>query len=133
MWEACFDAVGSEALGLEWDPSHLICMFIDPVQSLRRFGSRVYHVHAKDAKVHRDLLARNGTWSPMTIEHCFAGLGDTDWGACIKEMRRQGYNGDLNIEGWHDDVFRNRKNGPQREDEGLVISLRYLERFVVQD
>jgi len=99
MWEACFSEVGSDALGLEWDPSHLICLLIDPVENLRRFGSRVYHVHAKDAHVHRDLLARNGIFAPGTVEHCFPGLGDTDWGLAIKELVRQGYTGDLNIGG----------------------------------
>ncbi|MEP0766343.1 MAG: sugar phosphate isomerase/epimerase [Fimbriimonadia bacterium] len=133
MWEACFDAVGSNALGLEWDPSHLICMFIDPVQTLRKFGSRVYHVHAKDAKVNRDLLAANGVWSAGAIEHCFPGLGDTDWAECIKELRRQGYHGDLNIEGWHDAVYRDHPRGRKMEDEGLIIGLRHLEQFVVQD
>ncbi len=132
MWEACFDAVGSDALGLEWDPSHLVCMFIDPLQNLTRFGSRVYHVHAKDAKVHRFLLEREGIWARGVIEHCFAGLGDTDWGACIKELHRQGYTGDLNIEGWHDAVYRNHKDAKQMEDEGLINSLRHLEQFVVQ-
>jgi hypothetical protein len=48
-------------------------------------------------------------------------------------MRRQGYEGDLNIEGWHDDVFRDHKDGRRMEDEGLIIGLRCLEQFVVQD
>jgi sugar phosphate isomerase/epimerase len=133
MWEACFDAVGSDALGLEWDPSHLIGLLIEPVQTIRRFGSRIYHVHAKDAKVHRDLLSKDGLWSQGAIEHCFPGLGDTDWAACVKEMRRHGYHGDLNIEGWHDAVFRDHKDGRKMEDEGLIIGLRHLEQFVVQD
>jgi len=133
MWEAGFNAIPGDAIGLEWDPSHLVCMFIDPVESIRRFGSRIYHVHAKDAKVHKDLLARDGVWSRGAIEHCFPGLGDTDWAACVKELLRQGYTSDMNIEGWHDGVYRNFDDGPRREDEGLIISLRWLEQFVVQD
>jgi len=128
MWEAAFNEVPSDAIGLEWDPSHLICQFIDPVDTLRRFGKRVYHVHAKDAHVNKDILARYGIWYPGAIEHCFAGLGDTDWGLCIKELHRQGYKNDLNIEGWHDQVYRQEK-----EDEGLINSFKYLSRFVVQD
>ncbi len=128
MWEKAFNEVPSEALGLEWDPSHLICQFIDPVGTLRKFGKRVYHVHAKDAHVNRDLLAQYGIWYNGAVEHCFAGLGDTDWGLCIKELHRQGYANDLNIEGWHDLVYN--KN---YEDEGLINSLKYLSQFVVQD
>jgi len=105
MWEKAFDGVKSEAIGLEWDPSHLICQFIDPVVTIRKFGNRIYHVHAKDAHINRDILSQYGIWYPGAIEHCFAGFGDTDWNLCIKEMTRYGYKGDLNIEGWHDLLF----------------------------
>ncbi len=128
MWEKAFNEVPSEALGLEWDPSHLICQFIDPVATLRKFGKRVHHVHAKDAHVNRDILSEYGQWYNGSIEHCFAGLGDTDWGLCIKELHRQGYENDLNIEGWHDQVY-----SKTREDEGLINSFKYLSRFVVQN
>lgn len=128
MWEMAFDAVPSDALGLEWDPSHLICMHIDPVENLRKFGKKVHHVHAKDGKINWDIMHKYGSWYGMSAEHCFPGLGDTNWGLCIKELLRAGYDNDLNIEGWHDGVFVG-----AREDEGLIISLRHLEQFVVQD
>ena len=132
MWEKAFNEVKSEAIGLEWDPSHLICQFIEPVSTIRKFGNRIYHVHAKDAHINRDLLSQYGIWYPGAIEHCFAGFGDTDWNLCIKEMIRCGYKGDLNIEGWHDAVYKDRKD-EKREDEGLIISFKYLSQFVVQD
>lgn len=128
MWEIAFNEIPSEVLGLEWDPSHLICQFIDPVVTLRKFGKRVYHVHAKDAHVNHDILKQYGIWYYGAIEHCFPGLGDTDWGICIKELIRQGYTGDLNIEGWHDVVYSGK-----REDEGLINAFKYLSQFVVQD
>jgi len=130
MWERCFEAVPSEALGLEWDPSHLICQFIDPVQNLRLWGRKVYHVHAKDAKVYRDVVDRYGIYHPGAIEHCFPGLGDSDWAAIIKELHRAGYASDLNIEGWHDAVYRDFPDGPKLEDGGLLIALRHLSQFV---
>ncbi|MDO8587145.1 MAG: sugar phosphate isomerase/epimerase family protein [Armatimonadota bacterium] len=128
MWEKAFDAVPSPALGLEWDPSHLICMFIDPVANLKKFGAKAYHVHAKDAHVDRELMSRRGVWYPGVVEHCSPAMGDTDWALCIKELLRQGYASDLNIEGWHDAVYNREK-----EDEGLVIALRQMEQFVLQD
>ena len=130
MWERCFDAVPSEAIGLEWDASHLVCQRIDPVANLRRFGSKVFHVHAKDAKVYRDVFDRYGICHPGAIEHCFPGLGDSDWAAIVKELLRAGYHGDLNIEGWHDTVYRNHKDGPQLEDTGLLVAKRCLEQYV---
>lgn len=130
MWDRCFDAVPAENLGLEWDPSHLVCMLIDPVVNLKQYGNRVFHVHAKDARVNRDVVERFGLYQPGATEHCFPGLGDTDWGLAVKELRRAGYHGDLNIEGWHDAVFRNHDTGPQLEDLGLLIAQRHLSEFV---
>jgi len=137
MWEKCFDAADSEALGLEWDPSHLVCMLIDPIENIEKWAGKVHHVHAKDAKINWPLLRQYGIYHPGVIEHCFPGLGDTDWGAAIKELRRGGYHGDLNIEGWHDAVFRDPRpergddpNKPKLEDLGTLIGLRHLNQFV---
>lgn len=130
MWEKCFDAVPADNLGLEWDASHLICLMIDPIVNIRRYGRKVFHVHAKDAKVYADTLSRYGLFHPGAIEHCFPGLGATDWGLAVKELMRAGYSGDLNIEGWHDEALRNHENGPQLEDLGLRIALRHLSQFV---
>jgi len=130
MWEKCFDAVPSEAIGLEWDPSHLICQLIDPIDTIRRFGPRIYHVHAKDAHVNRDIVARYGLYHEGATEHCFPGLGDANWALIVKELLRAGYRGDLNIEGWHDAVYRDHPDGPQWEDQGLLIALHHLAPLV---
>jgi len=130
MWYKCFEAVPSDAIGLEWDPSHLICQFIDPVRNVREFGKKIHHVHAKDAKVYHDIMERFGMFHGGAVEHCFPGMGDCDWAGIIKELRRAGYHGDLNIEGWHDPVFRNHDKGPKLEDLGLLIAKRHLEQFV---
>ena len=143
MYEKCFDAVESTALGLEWDPSHLIPVFADPIINIRKFGDGIYHVHAKGAKVYWDIVRQHGIWYPNAIEHCHPGFGDEDWGQIIKELRRVGYNYDLNIEGWHDQVFRNNRgakfddityqdrgvSAPDLEDAGLIISLNYLKQW----
>jgi sugar phosphate isomerase/epimerase len=144
-WEAAFNEINSDFFGLEWDPSHLIGLFIDPVENLRCFGKKVYHVHAKDAHVNRDLLNIYGVYHNGVVEHCFPGLGDTDWGLVIKELIRQGYTGDLNIEGWHDAVYRDgattvpedvkgqsgaRAARGMREDEGLLIAFNELSKWV---
>jgi sugar phosphate isomerase/epimerase len=131
MWERCFNEVPSAALGLEWDASHLVCQFVDPVVNLRAWAGKVHHVHAKDAKVYWDVVDRYGIYAEGAIEHCFPGLGDSDWAAIVKELRRGGYHGDLNIEGWHDAVFRdNRPGSPLLEDTGLLIAKRHLSQYV---
>ena len=132
VWDIAFNEIDSTAIGLEWDPSHLICNFVDPVPTLRKYGSRIYHVHAKDAHVNRDILSEFGIWYRGAVEHCFAGFGDTDWNLVIKELHRQGYKNDLNIEGFHDAVYKD-VGEKKMEDEGLILSLRYLEQFLIQD
>ncbi len=140
MWELCFNAVPSNALGLEWDPSHLIGLMIDPIENLRIWSSKVYHVHAKDAKVYDFNMRKYGIYAPGSVEHCFPGFGDTDWAQVIKELLRGGYRGDLNIEGWHDAVYnahlqasgnpQNTKLSTDGEDIGLILAYKYLSQFV---
>ncbi len=137
MWERFFDATRCKNVGLEWDPSHLICQLIDPVENLRRFGERVFHVHAKDAYVDRGLLGVYGICHPGVAEHRFPGMGQADWAQIVHELVRQGYDSDLNIEGWHDPVFRDHAvegEGPlagrKLEEAGIRWARRVLEPLV---
>ena len=68
-WDAMFEAVPSESMGLEYDPSHLICQLIDPVQAIRDYGSRIFHVHAKDAEVLWHNVRRNGILEDGAVRH----------------------------------------------------------------
>ena len=95
------------------------------------------------AKFNRANLARYGFWHHGSCEHCHPGFGDENWADIIKELRRQGYHGDLNIEGWHDYVFRDQQAAPppdivlqdrppvapNLEDAGLIIALRHLQQW----
>src|ERR1051326_8902328 len=60
MGERLFDATQCKNLGIQWDASHLICQFIDPVANVRKFGRKIFHVHAKDAFISRPLLEAYG-------------------------------------------------------------------------
>lgn len=140
VWEKLFDATRCENIGIEWDPSHLICQMIDPVLNVQRFGSRIFHVHAKDARIDRNLLALYGPCHAGVLEHRFPGLGEANWGEIIRELLRAGYDSDLNIEGWHDSVYRDhppadegtedRLAGRRLEDTGLLLAKKTLEVFV---
>lgn len=137
LWERFFDATSCPNLGLEWDPSHLVCQLIDPVDNLRQFGSKVFHVHAKDAWVNQSLLRRYGICHPGVLEHRFPGFGQSNWAEIVHELVRQGYDSDLNIEGWHDPVFRNHgSDAPaplahrELEDAGALAARRWLEPLV---
>ena len=137
MWDRLFNATKCENIGIEWDASHLICQFIDPIANLRRFGSRIFHVHAKDAYIHRHLLEEYGICHPGVAEHRFPGLGQANWAEIIHTLLRAGYDSDLNIEGQHDPVFRDHASnersmlaGRKLEDAGLLIAKRTLEHYV---
>jgi sugar phosphate isomerase/epimerase len=137
MWERLFNATRSENIGIEWDPSHLICQFIDPVANIHKFGRKIFHVHAKDALIDRPLLDLYGICHPGVAEHRFPGLGQANWAEIIHALVRAGYDSDLNIEGNHDPVFRDHEPrdgtplaGRQLEEAGLLIARRTLEQYL---
>ncbi|MCA9258187.1 MAG: sugar phosphate isomerase/epimerase, partial [Planctomycetales bacterium] len=48
--ERALEALGHrEEFGFNFDPSHLIWQGVDPVEFIRAFPDRIYHVHVKDA------------------------------------------------------------------------------------
>jgi sugar phosphate isomerase/epimerase len=144
-WERLFDATRCGNLGLEWDPSHLICQFIDPVFNIQKFGSRIFHVHAKDAYINRRLMDVYGVCHPGVLEHRFPGLGQANWPEIIHALLRIGYDSDLTIEGRHDPVYRDHVDAPEAtkapgkpdplagaklEDTGILIAKRLLEQYI---
>ncbi|MBA3687044.1 MAG: sugar phosphate isomerase/epimerase [Planctomycetes bacterium] len=121
-WELMFAAVPLDNLGLEWEPCHQLCQLIDAMPQLRQWAKRVFHVHGKDASVYRDLIARHGIGSPVTwCHHRTPGFGDTNWADVISELRKVGFVGSIDIEGWHDPVYRG-----ELEMTGQVAALNYL-------
>jgi sugar phosphate isomerase/epimerase len=121
-WELMFDALPDANLGLEWEPCHQMCQLIEPLPQLRRWVPKIFHVHGKDATIHWDVVRTEGIGG----EHRFAwhrtpGFGDTNWTEVISELRRHGYRGTIDIEGWHDPVYRD-----DLELTGQVHSLNYL-------
>jgi sugar phosphate isomerase/epimerase len=125
LWNRFFDALGCANAGIEWDAAHLICQMIDPLENLREFGARIFHVHAKDAFINEPLLRRYGICHPGVAEHRFPGLGQSNWAEIVHELVRAGYDGDLNIEGWHDPVYRD-----CLEETGLRIAKQTLEPLI---
>ncbi len=124
-WDMMFDAVPSDALGLEYDPSHLICLLIDPVKVIHGYGEKIYHAHAKDAEVVQRNVQRVGITGPGAVRHRSPGLGEAPWGRIISALVEVGYHGNLDIEGRHDPIFRG-----EFEEQGLLIAKRHLEMYL---
>lgn len=103
--EMALDAVhGRPEFGFLFDPSHLHWQGVDPVEFLRRFPDRIFHVHVKDAALtlngRTGLLcgylpkgdARRG-WQFRAPGH-----GGVDWEAVIRALNEIGYGGPLAVE-----------------------------------
>jgi sugar phosphate isomerase/epimerase len=98
-WELMFDALPGAPIGLEWEPSHQVLALADPLAQLEAWAGRVLHVHAKDARLDRGLLAERGILGPNRLgEECLAGKGDTDWGAVFSILSAAGYAGSIDVE-----------------------------------
>jgi sugar phosphate isomerase/epimerase len=106
--EMALDAVGGrEEFGFTFDPSHLHWQGVDPVEFLRRFADRIYHVHIKDTSL--ALNGRNGllgSYLPQGDprrgwDFRSPGHGGIDWEAVIRGLNEIGYDGPLAVE-WKD-------------------------------
>jgi sugar phosphate isomerase/epimerase len=106
-----------EEFGFLLDPSHLHWQGIDPVEFIRRFGERIYHVHIKDIAVR--LNGRSGllgSYLPYGDprrgwEFRSPGRGDLDWEAILRALNEVGYDGPLCVE-WSD-AGMNREQGAE--------------------
>jgi sugar phosphate isomerase/epimerase len=123
-WEMMFNAVPLENIGLEWEPCHQMASLIDPLPQLRTWIKKVFHVHGKDATILWDVVREQGIHGPHPfMYHRTPGFGDSNWTDIISILRQGGYVGSIDIEGWHDPVYRD-----ALEMTGQVAGLNYLKR-----
>jgi sugar phosphate isomerase/epimerase len=121
-WELMFDALPMDNVGLEWEPCHQMVQLIQPLPQIREWKKRLFHIHGKDATVRWDLISRHGIGGSECFSwHRTPGFGDTNWTDIISELRFVGYEGSIDIEGWHDPVYKN-----HLEMTGQVHALKYL-------
>ncbi len=115
-----------ETFGLNFDPSHLHWQGMNPALFVREFGSRVYHVHVKDAVVTLD--GRSGIlgshiefgdtrrgWNFVSPGH-----GGVNFDAIVRELNAVNYTGPMSVE-WED-------SGMDREF-GAKEACEFVKRF----
>jgi len=123
-WEMMFDAVPADNLGLEWEPCHQMCRLIEPLPQLRKWVGKVFHVHGKDATIYWDVIREYGVGGGRQFAyHRTPGFGDSNWTDIVSELRRGGFKGSIDIEGWHDPVYKE-----DLEMTGQVHGLNYLKQ-----
>lgn len=107
LWEWMF----SIGLYLNYDPSHLVWMGIDPVAALAPYVDKVAHAQAKDIQVFPELrnrygypgkaVSRSDPWDVGWWRYRVPGLGDVDWRRVIDTLYEGGFDGALSVE--HED------------------------------
>ena len=135
-WELMFETIPLPNIGLEWEPCHQLVSLIDPMPQLDEWMDRIFHVHGKDATIHWDRIRKYGIHRSVHEDialpkvaqavkpfayHRSPGFGDSDWTAIISRLRQGGFRGCIDIEGWHDPVYRG-----DLEMTGQVYALNHL-------
>jgi sugar phosphate isomerase/epimerase len=125
--EMVLDAIdGREEFGFTLDPSHLHWQGVDPVEFVRRFPDRIFHVHIKDIAL--TLNGRSGVLGSYLPygdarrgwDFRSPGHGGLDWEALIRVLNAVGYDGPLAVE-WSD--------AGMNRDFGAEEAFRFVKRL----
>ena len=101
---------------------------MDYLRVLREFKDRMFHLHAKDARLDHDRLNEVGLLAHPLEYHTpkLPGLGDVDWARFFSVLTDTGYDGPICIE-----VEDRAYEGALETRKGsLIQSGRYLRQFV---
>ncbi len=128
VWRRMFEDIPNANFGLNYDPSHLVWQKMDYIKPLRDFASRIFHVHAKDARLDQERLDDVGLLAYPAEYHTpkLPGLGEINWGRFMSVLSGTGYQGAVCVEvedRAYEGSLENRK-------AALYQSCRYLRQFV---
>lgn len=135
-WEALFKAFNdSPNVGLQFDPSHLVWQFIDPVQAAREFATKIVDVHLKDTEILWHVLRRSGIQPVDNVRWWrfrIPGYGSVDWKGFFTVLEEVGYTGALNIENEDNFFYPNYDQGNFTEQfkRGFHTAHEYLKTLV---
>jgi sugar phosphate isomerase/epimerase len=136
-YHALFKAFGDTPyVGLQFDPSHFVRQFMDPLAIAREFVSYIYDVHLKDVEILDQVLKAGGihpvngaSWWRYRIP----GLGCIRWNEFFSILQEAGYQGAMSVE--HEDaLYGDGSNpGPDFSEDykvGFLMAKRYLAQYV---
>lgn len=128
IWRRMFDAIPSSHFGLNYDPSHLVWQNMDYIRPIREFATKLFHVHAKDARLEQHKLDEVGIFAYPLEYHTpkLPGLGDVNWGRFFSVLSDSGYDGPVCVE-VEDRAY---EGSLERRKASLIQSQRYLSQFV---
>lgn len=134
LWEWMF----SLGLYLNYDPSHLVWMGIDPVAALAPYVDRIPHAQAKDIQLFGERRNRYG-WPGIAVgresdpfttgwwRYRVPGLGDVDWRRVVDTLYEGGFTGVLSVE--HEDPVWG--GTEDKVHTGLEVAYRTLRPLIV--
>ncbi len=135
-FRAMFEAVPSEAFGLNYDPSHLVRIGVDWRRALDEFGDRVINVHGKDTDFDAERLYEHGNLGPTFRKsvafgeswwrYTIPGEGLVDWCRLVGRLEDFGFDGVVSVEL---EDYRYHETWALQQ-EGLARSQRHLARWV---
>ncbi|HSC26985.1 MAG TPA: sugar phosphate isomerase/epimerase [Vicinamibacterales bacterium] len=126
--------VAPRVIGCNFDPSHMFWQGVDVVSAIRTLGESILHVHAKDCRIDRSNVMRNGvldakkytrelerSWIFRTVGY---GNDALVWKDIVSTLRLVGYDHVLSIE--HEDSVMSGA-------EGLRKAIRFLKDVVIEE
>lgn len=133
LWEWMFGL----GLFLNYDPSHLIWMGIDPVEALRPYVDRVAHAQAKDIELFPHKRNRYGwpgiadksadPWDVGWWRYRIPGRGQVDWNRVVDTLYEGGFEGVLSVE--HEDPVWG--GSESRVETGLLVAHQTLRPLII--
>ena len=135
LWEWMF----SLGLYLNWDPSHLMWIGVDPVATILPYADKIVHAQAKDVEL--DPAARNrygsfgivdkggDPWKTGWWRYRVPGRGQVDWDRVVDRLYEAGFTGTLSVE--HEDPLWG--GTPAKVLQGLDIAAHTLRPLILRE
>lgn len=134
-YEALFKAFSDVPyVGIQYDPSHLVRQFMDPIQCARDFADKIWDVHLKDVEIFWPVLRKAGIHpidGSRWWRYRLPGFGSVGWREFFTVLREAGYQGGMNIE-HEDELYGFRPGNPIRDaaKTGLRLCHEFLKQHV---
>ncbi len=132
--QTVFNLVPSKRLGLEFDPSHFVRQYIDPISVAWQFKDRILAVHAKDTEIIQPVLQQVGIAGRGWWRYRIPGQGIVKWPEFLTVLLQIQFRGGIAVE--HEDQFWDAPNSsnlpdfPQQRKDGFILARRFLEQYL---
>lgn len=134
IWEKLMALVPNHRFGLEFDPSHFVRQFIDPIQTAWDFRDRILAAHAKDTEIIQPVLQKVGIHGKGWWRYRIPGQGLVDWTRFFTVLLQAGFRGGVAVE--HEDPFwdappsNDGSEFPQARKDGFILAARFLRQYL---